>query len=75
MKFAKPVALVVGVIVVGAVTVTLFVSNAQSKEAAERMQALDRMEALQRSAEAAQEHALDVQERAAALAERSRTSR
>lgn len=55
MKFAKPIALVLGVLVVGAIVTFLVLSNAQSKEHRERMEALERAEAMQKNAVEMQE--------------------
>lgn len=55
MKFAKPIAIVLGVLVVGAIAVFLVLSNAQDKEHRQRMEALERAEAMQKNAVEMQE--------------------
>ena len=55
MKFAKPIALIVGVLVVSAIAVVLVMSHIRSKEQNERMQALDRLEAMNKNAIETQE--------------------
>lgn len=50
MKFAKPIALIVGVLVVSAIAIVLVMSHIQSKEQRERAAAMDRFEAAQKTA-------------------------
>ncbi len=75
MKFAKPIAIVLGVLVVGAIAVFLVLSNAQDKEHRQRIESLDRLEQIQRNAEASAAQALELQERAAKLMPQTAPSR
>lgn len=61
MKYAKPLALVLGVVIVGAIAAVLVISHIRSKEQRERMEQAAEMF---KQAEALNQRALEMQERA-----------